>query len=167
MPRFILVASLIISLVMLSGCNSLQTSDALTDVDEPPATSSNETTDEALDVIFKFATLVSNGDIEAAAGLLEASLWGVYSFNDYGPLRNTPTMEIVEIEEMPDWPPDSGAEDLANVEFRVFYAQVRYEVLDIHPSYFVDGEIFHHKITVIKPKGSSQWLISELSTAPI
>lgn len=44
---------------------------------------------------------VTASDIAGAASLLAPSLRGVYSFQNYAPLRNTPRMDIIEILDKP------------------------------------------------------------------
>jgi hypothetical protein len=121
----------------------------------------------AAQVLVHFAELVSQGDIKGAAGLLAPNLQGIYSMNDYAPLRNTPRMDIVKlVDRTQDWPPDVGTRDAAVAETRVFYFVVRYKVIGITDSAFVDGQLYYHKATVTRFQDTDKWLITELSTSP-
>jgi hypothetical protein len=125
-----------------------------------------QATSEAAQILIQFAQLVTTGDVQGAAHLLAPSLRGVYQFNDYAPLHNTPRMEIVRLVERtgdPAWHPDVGTRDQKVAEARVFALDVRYKVLGSIESYFKDGEVYHHKATVTRYTTDGPWLISELS----
>jgi hypothetical protein len=49
-------------------------------------------------VLYCYAGLVSEGQAQRAASLLELPLRSVLSMNDYAPIRNTPRMEILRLE---------------------------------------------------------------------
>lgn len=117
-------------------------------------------------MLHEFAALVSAGELAAAADLLTPSLKAVYASDNYVALRNTPRMEIVNVVDKTGvWPPDPARSN-SGASVRVFYVEARYQVLGLTRSYFKDGEIYPHKVTVIKAAPPGHWLISELGTAP-
>lgn len=112
------------------------------------------------------AAQASAGDVQKAIALLAPGLRGVYEPHDYAPIRNTPEMKIESVTVMtgqPSWPPDYSAVEPSQVaEHVVLRAEVRYRVLGIIESYFKDGDLYIHKVTVLRLK-DGRWLISELS----
>lgn len=161
-----LVLGLVLTIPALaSGCTSSKQPTTPSAISTPSTGSSiPQTDDPGQAVLLHFAELVSKGDVQVAGGLLEVGLRGAYSMDNFAPLRNTPRMEILRIlDKSPQWKPDYSATDPATVtETRVYYLEVRYKVLGITTSYFKDGEIYHHKATVLHLR-SGEWLISELS----
>lgn len=162
-------AILILVAVFLTGCgapavrSSQPTANAGKDNGVGPA--ATDSSPKAKEVLYRFAERVSKQDLDGAADLLGPGLRGVYQFQDYAPIRNTPKMEILEITEEKGERPDLAAVDPKEVvQVHVYQVQVRYKVLGLLPSDFVDGEVYYHKATVVELK-DGRWLITELSAA--
>lgn len=151
---------------LLIGCSPVNSSTVEVPPDRSLASNTNamQAEPEAEATLQRFADVFTSGDTQGVMRLLSPALMVVYEFQDYAPIRNTPGMEILKMVDVTgDWPADPSGVDTANIaETRVYYLQVRYKVLGIIQSVYVDGEIFHHKATVLR-KMDGSWLISELS----
>jgi hypothetical protein len=132
----------------------------------PPSVTALHPRSPAEEILVRYAGLLTEGNVEQAAGLLASPLREIVSTDRYAPLRNTPGMEIVRLENRDGlWEPSLGRRTNAPVaEVHVFYVEARYRVLGITTSYFKDGEIYYHKSTVAK--FTEGWLITEMSGRP-